>query len=178
MNYKHDYYSQKSSANGRNIDFQFTYEEWINWWGDDIVNRGRKAGQLVMARIGDQGPYHPDNVIKKACGDNVREAVRDHSNRPKPSAESNLKRSEKLKGRIFSDETKAKMSQANIGRIKSDETKMKIGLAHKGKVISQEQREKLSAASKPHTKEHEEKRLAAIKAYWANRKLLKEMNNV
>ena len=72
------YRSQRDSAIKRGIDFQFTFEEWNSWWGDDIVNRGRKAGQLVMARIGDQGPYHPANVVKKACGDNVREADRNY----------------------------------------------------------------------------------------------------
>jgi hypothetical protein len=78
MTYKHAYYSQKSSANCRKIDFQFTYEQWVTWWGDDIINRGRKSGQLVMARIGDQGPYHPDNVVKKTMNDNVREADRNY----------------------------------------------------------------------------------------------------
>jgi len=111
MNYKHDYYTQKSSANSRNIEFQFTYEEWINWWGDDIVNRGRKAGQLVMARIGDQGPYHPDNVVKKACGDNVREAYRNYDKSNFHHSEETKKHlSNKLKGRVDSDETKLKKS--------------------------------------------------------------------
>jgi hypothetical protein len=172
------YRSQRDSAIKRGIEFQFTFEEWNSWWGQDIVNRGRKAGQLVMARIGDQGPYHPDNVVKKACGDNVREAYRNYDKSNFHHSEETKKHlSNKLKGRIISDETKIKMSQASTGRLKSEETKKKIGLGNKGKIISQEQRDKLSAASKPHTKEHEEKRLAGIKAYWANRKSLKEMNN-
>ena len=54
----------------RNIDWHFTYESWLEWWGDDIVNRGNKSGQLVMARKGDIGPYHPDNVVKITCNEN------------------------------------------------------------------------------------------------------------
>jgi hypothetical protein len=62
--YKSRFNSQKYSAAKRSIVWHFTFEEWINWWGDDIVNRGRNKGQLVMARRGDTGAYHPDNVYK------------------------------------------------------------------------------------------------------------------
>ena len=58
----------------RNIEWQFTFEEWLDWWGDDIHNRGILKGQLVMARYGDIGPYHPDNVRKTTVEDNVKEA--------------------------------------------------------------------------------------------------------
>jgi hypothetical protein len=115
MNYKHAYYSQKSSSMSRSIDFQFTYEEWVSWWGEDIINRGRKVGQLVMARIGDQGPYHPDNCIKKACGDNVREAYRNYD-------KSNFH---------HSDETKKHLSYKLKGRVDSEETKLKKSLSMK-----------------------------------------------
>jgi len=74
MNYKHKYSVQKAAAKVRGIEFQFTYEEWLAWWGDDIVNRGPYKGQLVMARIGDTGPYHPDNVRKITCSENATES--------------------------------------------------------------------------------------------------------
>ena len=64
---------QKISAKNRNIDWLFTFEEWIRWWGSDIVNRGCRKGQLVMARKGDTGPYSSDNVIKQECGLNTKE---------------------------------------------------------------------------------------------------------
>jgi len=91
--YYSNYAVQRRNAKRRNIKFEFTYEEWIHWWGDDIVNRGKSKGQLVMARKGDTGPYHPDNVFKCNCSLNVIAGV---EGRPL-SAESRLKRSESLK---------------------------------------------------------------------------------
>jgi len=73
MKLSQKYSVQKCHAKNRNIEWQFTLESWLEWWGDNIVNRGRKAGQLVMARIGDIGPYHPDNCIKKTCNENLSE---------------------------------------------------------------------------------------------------------
>lgn len=67
------YHSQKTHAAKRNIDWHFTYETWLEWWGDDIVNRGRGIGKLVMARHGDKGPYHPDNVKKITHEENCSE---------------------------------------------------------------------------------------------------------
>jgi hypothetical protein len=70
---KHKYGCQKTHAKLRGIEFNFTFQEWIDWWGSDIINRGCRKGQLVMARIGDQGPYSSNNVIKQECGQNTAE---------------------------------------------------------------------------------------------------------
>lgn len=72
--YRRQYSFQKCTAKYRGIEWQFTYDQWIDWWGDDIANRGCRRGQLVMARNGDVGPYHPDNVRKITHGANVAEA--------------------------------------------------------------------------------------------------------
>lgn len=82
---KHKYHVQRLRAIDRKIDWHFTYESWIDWWGEDIVNRGKRKGQLVMARYGDQGPYHPDNVRKITTGENVTEA---HGGKPKGDSNS------------------------------------------------------------------------------------------
>jgi hypothetical protein len=58
----------------RNIEWQFTYDTWVEWWGEDINKRGPYKGQLVMARNGDVGPYAPDNVRKATCTENCSEA--------------------------------------------------------------------------------------------------------
>lgn len=71
---KQKYYTQKSGAKARNIEWQFTFEAWVEWWGNDIANRGNRSGQLVMARKGDTGPYHPDNVYKITANANHSEA--------------------------------------------------------------------------------------------------------
>jgi hypothetical protein len=113
---KHKYHSQHNTAKCRGIEWQFTFETWLAWWGDDIVNRGKQKGQLVMARIGDVGPYHPDNVCKKTCGENIIEANNGKS-KPKISAA--------LKGRIngpHSAETRAKISAGVKKVIQEKET--------------------------------------------------------
>lgn len=64
----------------RNIEFHFSYEEWVSWWkhnlGDDwFTKRGRKSGQYVMARHGDKGPYAPWNVKCIMVEQNLQEAT-------------------------------------------------------------------------------------------------------
>jgi len=73
MNLKNKFDCQKTHAKIRGIDFNFTFEQWVTWWGDDISQRGCRKGQLVMARLNDIGPYSPDNVIKQECGINTAE---------------------------------------------------------------------------------------------------------
>lgn len=66
--------AQKGHAKVRGIDFLFTFEEWLDWWGDDLhVNRGITKGKLVMARFNDEGPYHPSNVKKITTEENLGE---------------------------------------------------------------------------------------------------------
>ena len=67
------YRDQKGAANKRGIDWEFTYEEWVDWWGDDFEKRGVGSNKLVMARFNDSGPYNPNNVKKITFGDNSRE---------------------------------------------------------------------------------------------------------
>ena len=94
------------SARQRGIEWQFTFETWMNWWGEDFEKRGSKKGQLVMARHNDTGPYHPDNVRKTTVEDNVREMRYrvGGNNRPvgtfKHSEETCQKMSNSRKGRL------------------------------------------------------------------------------
>ena len=61
---RHAYASHRRSAKKQGIPFQFTFEQWRDWWLTDNrwSRRGRKAGQLQMGRKGNSGPYSPDNV--------------------------------------------------------------------------------------------------------------------
>lgn len=70
---------QKNRARRRGIDWYFSFEQWLEWWGDDIKNRGDSKGQLCMARKGDTGPYHPDNVYKATNKQNIIEASQTNS---------------------------------------------------------------------------------------------------
>ncbi len=78
---KRAYLLHKRGAVRRGIEFYFTLEEWCNWWevnlGPDwLSKRGRKKNQYVMARNGDVGPYHPDNVKCKTQSENAREQTK------------------------------------------------------------------------------------------------------
>ncbi len=97
--YQTQYTNAKTCARNRGIEWLFTYDTWVDWWGDDIDNRGCKVGQLVMARTGDVGPYHPDNVRKAT------------------KAENNI---EGRTGRKHSTETRVKMQEAWTRRKEKD----------------------------------------------------------
>ena len=64
------YQSQRATARKRNIEWCFTYDEWVEWWGEDIDRRGPYANDLCMGRYGDTGPYHPDNCYKTTRREN------------------------------------------------------------------------------------------------------------
>jgi group I intron endonuclease len=65
-----------------------------------------------------------------------------------PSAETRLKRSLALTGRIVSEETRRRLSESHKGYKPTDETRQKLSIAAKGRTLTQEHREKLSKAKK------------------------------
>jgi hypothetical protein len=73
---KEKYNSQKSKAKIRGIKWEFTFETWCEWWGDDYFNRGTGTSNLVMQRKEDKGPYSPENVIKGPPIQNLRTSGR------------------------------------------------------------------------------------------------------
>lgn len=85
--------TQRGDAKRRGIPFLLTFEEWLAIWIESgkLDQRGKFAGQYVMARYGDIGPYATGNVRICSFGDNVREAKC---------------------GRIVNDETRKKNSAA------------------------------------------------------------------
>ena len=72
--FQRQYQMHRWNAKHRNIDWQFTYDTWIEWWGEDITKRGYGKEKLCMARNGDVGPYSPDNCKKITHSENVIEA--------------------------------------------------------------------------------------------------------
>ena len=71
-NVKVAYASQKGGAKRRGIEWQFTFETWLAWWGDDLPRRGTRPLDLQMQRKADRGPYAPWNVTKGTPKDNGR----------------------------------------------------------------------------------------------------------
>lgn len=59
------YHAVKAMARKRGIDWQFTIETWLNWWGDDWHLRGQGAGRLSCVRKDLDGPFSPDNCDKR-----------------------------------------------------------------------------------------------------------------
>jgi len=72
---KDAYICQKKDAKRRGIEWLFTLEEWIACWGEKFADRGRGADRLCMARIGDTGPYSPDNVEIITGGQNTKDML-------------------------------------------------------------------------------------------------------
>lgn len=69
------YNSQKHQAASRGIGWDLTFEQWLDWWGEDLDRRGVGTNRLQMQRIADTGPYALGNIRKglpvenaKTCG--------------------------------------------------------------------------------------------------------------
>ena len=68
---KRRYNNQSWTARQRGIDFNFTFEEWYNWWLSNGVDKETApaeythSNRLEMCRFNDQGPYEDGNVY---CG--------------------------------------------------------------------------------------------------------------
>lgn len=73
------YKNQRCSAAKRGIDWEFTFPQWVELWkaSGKWELRGRGKG-YCMTRIGDTGPYSPDNVEIKTIGENFSESYFKH----------------------------------------------------------------------------------------------------
>jgi len=63
--YRTKFNVQKYSAiNKRNIEWDLSFEDWLNWWKmtGKLEQRGRKGDQYVMARFQDKGSYSLENI--------------------------------------------------------------------------------------------------------------------
>jgi hypothetical protein len=60
----HRFQCQRGGAKHRGIEWKLEFWEWLQIWEESghFEERGRCAGQWVMGRMGDQGPYAADNV--------------------------------------------------------------------------------------------------------------------
>ena len=70
---KKQFNQHKANAKQRNIDFNFTFDEWCEMWKPYWHNRGRRPDQYVMSRKGDTGPYSKENCEIKTWAENRAE---------------------------------------------------------------------------------------------------------
>ena len=111
---KLDYQKQRANAKCRGIDFDLTYEEWLEIWiSSGFAHlRGNGIGKYCMGRHNDIGPYSVDNVSiissQKNSSDSKGSLNYKHTEESKAkiraarakqkfTAESNRKRSEAMK---------------------------------------------------------------------------------
>jgi hypothetical protein len=95
---KNKFNVHKSGAKSRNISFNFTFDEWLNFWIESghWEERGNKKGQYVMSRKNDIGPYELGNVYIQLGEQNLKDIVR--------TEEMNKHHSEMMKGKKMKPE--------------------------------------------------------------------------
>ena len=66
------YWSQKTKAKHRGIEFNLTFKQWWDIWQQSgkWEQRGCRKGQYVMSRKNDIGPYEVGNVFIQTCSQN------------------------------------------------------------------------------------------------------------
>lgn len=66
--YKHSFYrafsQQRNQAQWRGEIWELTFDEWFDFWGEDIKHRGRGSDNLAMVRRDYTLPWRPDNCYK------------------------------------------------------------------------------------------------------------------
>lgn len=68
------YLRHKNCAKQRGIEFDLTFDEWLEIWGDRLDQRGKRGGQYQMCRTRDEGAYRPGNVRIATVAENQEEA--------------------------------------------------------------------------------------------------------
>ena len=70
------FYLQRHRAVDRGIAWKLDFWEWLQIWQDSghMHERGKRKGQYVMARNGDQGAYEANNVKIVPCETNNSQA--------------------------------------------------------------------------------------------------------
>ena len=70
------FWSQRSKAKHRGIEFHLTFEQWYDIWQQSgkWEQRGCRKGQYVMSRNNDIGPYAMGNVFIQLSGENHKDS--------------------------------------------------------------------------------------------------------
>ncbi len=72
-----NYAGQKSMAKKRNVDWQFDFYTWIEWWVSTghFHERGVGNNNYQMCRINDTGPYSITNVYCDTGKNNKKDSI-------------------------------------------------------------------------------------------------------
>lgn len=62
--YKQVFSNARSRANKSGVGWILSFDEWIEWWGDDIDRIGTGQNDLRMVRISDKEPFSIHNIRK------------------------------------------------------------------------------------------------------------------
>lgn len=73
----------RALAKFRNIGFNFTFDQWYDWWLTNGVDKNvdtkwTRTNRLCMCRINDTGPYEPSNVYCATHVENVVDAFQNN----------------------------------------------------------------------------------------------------
>ena len=81
---RHKFHCQRGSAKLRGIEWDLTYDKWLEIWvtSGHLNERGCGIGMYCMSRFGDQGPYSESNVFIQLWTKNTSDA---HKGVPKIS---------------------------------------------------------------------------------------------
>ena len=73
---RHKFHCQRNSAFDRGIEWELTFDEWLDIWQSSghLEERGRGVGKYCMSRFGDIGPYSANNVFIQLWTDNTSQA--------------------------------------------------------------------------------------------------------
>jgi hypothetical protein len=66
------YGQHKNQALWRGEDYQLLFNEWVDAYGLEINNRGRKKGNAMMLRVDASLPWRPNNVRIIIVGEEPR----------------------------------------------------------------------------------------------------------
>jgi len=107
---KQAYGQQKRNAKMRGIEFDFTYQEWCDWWLLQLgtnwpKRRGCKKDQYVMARYYDDGPYAAHNVKCITASQNIIE----YNKRREPAGGYKLPLPDEIVKAIYLDRSRYKL---------------------------------------------------------------------
>ncbi len=115
------YNQQWRAINYRNIGWNMSFEEWMQWWFDTghWYDRGTCKGQYAMCRYSDTGPYALDNIYCDLQSNNSSFAKKGNTyNKGKTSWRKNTSRkSNKCEiNKVVYESQVSAASQLNISR--------------------------------------------------------------